>query len=287
MAIKCNGSICKKINFNNFDVKFLKKDGVLMWVKPFNLSYSLGEGVSSISVSRISSYDPSAKIGVLNGDMVFYKDNLSVSAVASSDYELDNYQSNYIIESDTLIQINASRVYYYVIVQAMYNNTILASQNVRVKKGSRLSSSVCYGGTYTLGDVIYENPFYESIIVGDSPTTITTVYQTKSTTNTIAPQISYSLVDESESSQTYYFELQIYDRGRVGGNVYVYESNSSNITESIIVSSGKRIGTVAANNDYTISYSTTTSYSSPSKYIHIAIYRNGTWTNIATIQVSA
>ena len=72
MAIKFNGTNQKAVVFNNVDQKRVLFNGKVIWCKPFILYISKGTGVSSVTVTRTSTEEPSASTGELSDRATIY-----------------------------------------------------------------------------------------------------------------------------------------------------------------------------------------------------------------------
>lgn len=75
----------------------------------YALSISAGTGVASVTVNRDSSSLGGGTTGQLSdGAVLYYADELTVSATASSGYDLDPYTSSYTVTGDVSVSITAS-----------------------------------------------------------------------------------------------------------------------------------------------------------------------------------
>lgn len=74
----------------------------------FTLTITKGIGVASVTVTRTSTRNPDATIGILSsGASIYTDDKLTVSAVASSGYNLDPYTANYIVSGNVIVNVTA------------------------------------------------------------------------------------------------------------------------------------------------------------------------------------
>jgi hypothetical protein len=99
------GVPCEVCSGSGFDVI----DTVWTKLSIYTLTISQGAGVESVTVTRSSSKNPDAFIGVLaSGAEIYAGDNLTVSAVASSGYDLDPFTSNYIVSENVNVNVTAT-----------------------------------------------------------------------------------------------------------------------------------------------------------------------------------
>lgn len=285
--IKCNNVLCKQIKYNGNDVKYLNLNGTIVWAKPYTLTISRGEG-SSINVKRVSSLDPSASIGYTSsGATIFHGDKLEVSASAMAQYELNPYTSKYTVSGNLIIQITAKQVLFDVVIRAMYGGTILDTTiKYNVPLGTAISSSQTYGLLYKKGDYVYINPNYTNENITAAGMILTTTYQQRMNSNTIAPVLSYQYIDEDTSYEKYYFDLHILDPGKLGGRIYIYEDSNPTCSEYTMQYKQRYIGILDPYN-FDFTYGIETTYDNPDIYVHVRIDRGTSYTEISTINIRA
>lgn len=247
----------------------------------------MGGGVEFLVVKRLESFEPSANLGYLNtNDNIFHGDILEVSAGPSPQFELNPYTTKYSVSSDLNIQATAKQVLFNVEIRAMYNGEIISSEiKYNVGIGTTVSSAATYGWTYNLGDYVYSNPTYTSQTITTNGVVLITNYKTRVNPKTIPPQLSYTYEGEDESYERYYFELSIYDPGKIGGRVFLCKTDNSTIDAYEMNIRQKYVGNLDSN--YEFLYSVETTYSDPDKYIHVRISRGNVYTEISTIHIQA
>ena len=81
----------------------------------YTLTTSKGTGVSSVTVTRTSSPIGGGSTGVLSsGATIYYNDTLTVSAVASTGYNLNDYDKNITVSGNYKVSITAEPYSYYI-----------------------------------------------------------------------------------------------------------------------------------------------------------------------------
>lgn len=92
------------------DIKQLKLGNVTVWAKPYNLTLTQGGGVSSVTIKRTSTAEPSAKTGTIYAGTrrIFHGDVLTVSATASDGYKLNPYTQNYTVSGNISVTVTAT-----------------------------------------------------------------------------------------------------------------------------------------------------------------------------------
>ena len=89
----------------------------------YTLTISKGTGVSSVTVTRTSSPIGGGSTGALStGATIYYNDKLTVTAVASSGYSLDSYDTEVDVEENTSVSISA-QLFTYVLKIFVYDIT--------------------------------------------------------------------------------------------------------------------------------------------------------------------
>lgn len=108
MALVYNGTTIKAITYNGTSVTQLRYGSSIAWCKPYTLSISKGTGVSSVTVTRTSTSEPSASTRTLSsGSTIYHGDRLTVSATASSGYALNSYTTSYTVSGNVSVSITA------------------------------------------------------------------------------------------------------------------------------------------------------------------------------------
>ena len=200
--INCNGTKCKKMNYNSNDVKYLNLNGTTVWVKPYTLTISRGGGVSSLTVRRTSTKEPSASTGTLSsGATIYHGDTLTVSASASSGYTLNSYTTSYTVSSDLYIYVSAKQnqsptnvsvrgtitnsggnYYENIIVSNNTGYSIVVTKiaNTALNNGS-YNQTISNGNSYTFSKSTKMQPFSGSVTI-----TYTCNGSTYTTTGTVS-----------------------------------------------------------------------------------------------------
>lgn len=94
MAFKYGTTSPTAIKYNGTDLTVLKYGTTAVWGKPYSLSISAGAN-TSVSVTRNSSPNQGASTGTLSsGSVVYYGDVLTITASASSGYNLSTFTVN-------------------------------------------------------------------------------------------------------------------------------------------------------------------------------------------------
>lgn len=164
-----------------------------VWGKPFSLTISQGTGVASVTVNRTSSPNEHASTGALwNGATIYYGDELSVSATASTGYLLDDYTTSYTVSGDINVSISATSGYYTVSLDAIPNATAYVrtsssnySSSVTAKYDSTIYVQVkpnnCY--VYTLNGINYtpSSPYTTSYTLNSTNFTLSSTTPAPST----------------------------------------------------------------------------------------------------------
>ena len=92
-----------KIIFNN----------AVAWCRPFILYISKDSGVSSVTVTRTKTEEPTANtnVSIADGGTVYFNDKLSISASPKSGYKINSHDSSKTVTGDTLVNITSSLQY--------------------------------------------------------------------------------------------------------------------------------------------------------------------------------
>ena len=98
-----NLSNVNKIIFNN----------AVAWCRPFILYISKDSGVSSVTVTRTKTEEPTAttNVSIADGGTVYFNDKLSISASPRSGYQINSHDSSKTVTGDTLVNITSSPLY--------------------------------------------------------------------------------------------------------------------------------------------------------------------------------
>ena len=117
MALKVdNSQNITSVNIDGKSINELQLDSITWWCRPFTLSFSIDLGISDITVERTKSKEPSAKnISVGNGDTIYWKDTLQITATAKQYYVIkENYKTtlskSLIVNGDTKINIESYKL---------------------------------------------------------------------------------------------------------------------------------------------------------------------------------
>ena len=146
MSLKFGTSVVNTVTYNGNDVKQIVFNGESAWCKPYTLSVSKGTGVASITVSRISTLEPTASTGSISAGSgtIFHGDKLSVSATASTGYLLDDYTTSYTVSSNTSVSVTATALPKITLTK----NTHVKTISLTYVDGNGTSQTVTAAGTY-------------------------------------------------------------------------------------------------------------------------------------------
>lgn len=185
MSLKFGTNTVNAVTYNGNDVKQIKYNDSFAWCKPYTLSILKGVGVFSVSVSRTSTLEPTARTGSVSAGSgaIFHGDKLSVSATADTGYLLDDYTTSYTVSGDTDVDVSATSGYYTVSLDEIPNATAYVStstsnysSSVTAKYGSRIYVQIkpnnCY--IYTLNGTNYtpSSPYTTSYILDSTNFTL-------------------------------------------------------------------------------------------------------------------
>ena len=205
MSLKFGTSVVNTVTYNGNDVKQIVFNGSSAWAKPYTLSVSKGTGVASVTVSRISTLEPTASTGSISaGDTIFHGDVLTVSATASTGYLLDDYTTSYTVSGNTSVSVSATPGYYTVSLNAITNATAYVntsasnySGSVTAKYGSTIYVQVkpnnCY--IYTLSSTNYtpSSPYTKSYTLNSTNFTLSSTTPAASPTASNIPTATKSI----------------------------------------------------------------------------------------------
>ena len=250
MSLKFGTSVVNTVTYkeNNVehDVKQIVFNGSSAWCKPYALSVSKGTGVASVTVSRISTLEPTASTGSISAGSgtIFHGDKLSVSATASTGYLLNSYTTSYTVSGNTSVSVTATALPKITLTKNTHvktisltyvdsngtSQTVTAAGTYYAKNGSNYSWSAtaddyCYitsnsSGSGTLSGDITISPTadYGYYTVSLSAITNATAYVNTSASN-------YSGSVTAKYGSTIYIQVK-------PNNCYIYTLSSTNYTPS-------------------------------------------------------
>ena len=146
MSLKFGTSVVNTVTYNGNDVKQIVFNGSNAWAKPYTLSISKGTGVASVTVSRISTFEPTASTGSISAGSgtIFHGDKLSVSATASTGYLLDDYTTSYTVSGNTSVSVTATALPKITLTK----NTHVKTISLTYVDSNGTSQTVTAAGTY-------------------------------------------------------------------------------------------------------------------------------------------
>lgn len=155
-----NGKTTKvqSVVFNGTEVMKLRYDcgngqKSLVWCKPYTLSVSKGIGVSTVTVTRTASQEPSATIGVLPDDStIYYGDTITVSAVAQIGFVLKDYTKSYTVTGDLTISISATVNQYMLSINRGAGVSLVTVTRTSSPNGGGATGVLTSGATIYYGD---------------------------------------------------------------------------------------------------------------------------------------
>ena len=246
MSLKFGTSVVNTVTYNGNDVKQIKYNDSFAWCKPYALSVSKGTGVASVTVSRISTLEPTASTGSISAGSgtIFHGDKLSVSATASTGYLLNSYTTSYTVSGNTSVSVTATALPKITLTKNTHvktisltyvdsngtSQTVTAAGTYYAKNGSNYSWSAtaddyCYmtsnsSGSGTLSGNITISPTadYGYYTVSLNAITNATAY-----VNTAASNYSGSVT--AKYGSTIYVQVK-------PNNCYIYTLSSTNYTPS-------------------------------------------------------
>lgn len=256
MSLKFGNTTVTQVKFgsstsNLSDINKIIFNNTVAWCRPFILYISKDSGVSSVTVTRTKTEEPTANTNasIADGGTVYYNDKLSISASPSTGYKIDSYASSRTVTGDTLVAITASLVnpvaptisnvstggspYSRTATFTLKNNNayqsalyyeVSTSSGTVVAKGP--TSGVSAGGTITLTKSLSSNGDYNIRVraYSESPndSTITSSWSGYSTATytritLIEPTISNATVNGAATGCS----ATIYNPNNVSVTVYV------------------------------------------------------------------
>lgn len=246
MSLKFGTSVVNTVTYNGNDVKQIVFNGESAWCKPYTLSVSKGTGVASITVSRISTLEPTASTGSISAGSgtIFHGDVLTVSATASTGYLLDDYTTSYTVSGNTSVSVTATALPKITLTK----NTHVKTISLTYVDSNGTSQTVTTAGTYyakngsnyswsaTADDYCYmtSNSSGSGTLSGDitiSPTadygyytvSLNAIINATAYVNTVASNYSGSVT--AKYGSTIYVQVK-------PNNCYIYTLNSANFTPS-------------------------------------------------------
>lgn len=147
MSLKFGTSVVNTVTYNGNDVKQIKYNDSFAWCKPYTLSVSKGTGVASVTVSRISTLEPTASTGSISAGSgtIFHGDKLSVSATASTGYLLNDYTTSYTVSGNTSVSVTATALPKITLTKNTHVKTISLTY---IDGYTETSKTVTAAGTY-------------------------------------------------------------------------------------------------------------------------------------------
>lgn len=118
MSLKFGNSNVTQVKFGPntsslSDVNKIVFNNAVAWCRPFILYISKDSGVSSVTVKRTSTEEPTAanNVSIADSGTVYFNDKLSISASPRTGYQINSYDSSKTVTGDTLIHITSSLQY--------------------------------------------------------------------------------------------------------------------------------------------------------------------------------
>lgn len=146
MSLKFGTSVVNTVTYNGNDVKQIVFNGESAWCKPYALSVLREVGVASVTVSRISTLEPTASIGSVSvgSGTIFHGDVLTVSATAMTGYLLDDYTTSYTVSGNTSVSVTATALPKITLTK----NTHVKTISLTYVDSNGTSQTVTAAGTY-------------------------------------------------------------------------------------------------------------------------------------------
>lgn len=246
MSLKFGTSVVNTVTYNGNDVKQIVFNGSSAWAKPYALSVLKGAGVDSITVSRISTLEPTASIGSVSvgSGTIFHGDVLTVSATAITGYLLDDYTTSYTVSGNTSVSVTATALPKITLTK----NTHVKTISLTYVDGNGTSQTVTAAGTYyakngsnyswsaTADNYCYmtSNSSGSGTLSGDitiSPTADYGYYTVSLSAITNATAYVNTAASNYSSNVTAKYGSTIYVQVKPN-NCYIYTLNSANFTPS-------------------------------------------------------
>lgn len=246
MSLKFGTSAVNTVTYNGNDVKQIVFNGESAWCKPYTLSVLREVGVASVTVSRISTLEPTASIGSVSvgSGTIFHGDVLTVSATAMTGYLLDDYTTSYTVSGNTSVSVTATALPKITLTK----NTHVKTISLTYVDSNGTSQTVTAAGTYyakngsnyswsaTADDYCYmtSNSSGSGTLSGDitiSPTADYGYYTVSLNAITNATAYVNTAASNYSSSITAKYGSKIYIQVKPN-NCYVYILGSENYTPS-------------------------------------------------------
>lgn len=246
MSLKFGTSVVNTVTYNGNDVKQIVFNGESAWCKPYALSVLREVGVASVTVSRISTLEPTASIGSVSvgSGTIFHGDVLTVSATAMTGYLLDDYTTSYTVSGNTSVSVTATALPKITLTK----NTHVKTISLTYVDSNGTSQTVTSAGTYyakngsnyswsaTADDYCYmtSNSSGSGTLSGDitiSPTADYGYYTVSLNAITNATAYVNTSASNYSGSVTAKYGSTIYVRVKPN-NCYIYTLSSTNYTPS-------------------------------------------------------
>lgn len=246
MSLKFGTSVVNTVTYNGNDVKQIVFNGESAWCKPYALSVLREVGVASVTVSRISTLEPTASIGSVSvgSGTIFHGDVLTVSATAMTGYLLDDYTTSYTVSGNTSVSVTATALPKITLTK----NTHVKTISLTYVDSNGTSQTVTSAGTYyakngsnyswsaTADDYCYmiDNSSGSGTLSGDitiSPTADYGYYTVSLNAITNATAYVNTAASNYSGSVTAKYGSKIYIQVKPN-NCYVYILGSENYTPS-------------------------------------------------------
>ena len=118
MSLKFGNSNVTQVKFGPntsslSDVNKIIFNNAVAWCRPFILYISKDSGVSSVTVTRTKTEEPTAttNVSIADGGTVYFNDKLSISASPRAGYKINSYDSSKTVTGNTLVNITSSLQY--------------------------------------------------------------------------------------------------------------------------------------------------------------------------------
>ena len=246
MSLKFGTSVVNTVTYNGNDVKQIVFNGESAWCKPYALSVLREVGVASVTVSRISTLEPTASIGSVSvgSGTIFHGDVLTVSATAMTGYLLDDYTTSYTVSGNTSVSVTATALPKITLTK----NTHVKTISLTYVDSNGTSQTVTTAGTYyakngsnyswsaTADDYCYmtSNSSGSGTLSGDitiSPTADYGYYTVSLNAITNATAYVNTSASNYSGSVTAKYGSTIYVQVKPN-NCYIYTLSSTNYTPS-------------------------------------------------------
>ena len=164
MSLKFGNSNVTQVKFGPntsslSDVNKIIFNNAVAWCRPFILYISKDSGVSSVTVTRTKTEEPTAttNVSIADGGTVYFNDKLSISASPRSGYQINSHDSSKIVTGDTLVNITSSPLYPVApTISSVSTGGLLNSRTVTftVKNNNQYTSTITYEISNSSGTVL-------------------------------------------------------------------------------------------------------------------------------------